>query len=1091
MRKKALLLVLAALPLTLPSTARAAELELISRVGPGLVSGTGAGAQGPGQGPDFFAPPPPSLSADGRYAVFTSAETNLAPGQRDGNGDQDVFLRDLVAGTTTLVSRAAGSTATTGNGRSGEAAISADGRWVVFTTLANDLVPGQTGFPFGADTADLLLYDRGTDTLSLIATRPFGDFRSPAISADGRWIAFASSAGELVPDSPAATSFNIFLYDRVGGSFRLASPRLPSSFGIEPALRPLISADGGTVAFLSSAGDLVPDWPGGESAYLYSRDTGLVTRAGEAGEMAMSADGRWLAFRSFLSLSLYDRIAGTRTLVGNATVADRLFSFSTLALSADGRWLALVSQAGQLSPAQPGGTAEGVYLYDRVTRAFTLVSRKHGSATAPALRTATPSISADGRFVAFLSLDTDLVTGQTDANATWDTFLFDRNGGTTTLLSHAASSATAAANAFSYSPGVSADGTRVAFRSLATNLVAGLADLNRGEDVFSWEIASASLSAVSRRAPDLPSLTPEGYSRAAALSAGGRWVAFESDSPHVIPGQTDADVTTDVFLFDRATGTTLLVSHAAGSATRTANRRSFAPALSADARWVLFQSFATDLAPGTPENESNASLFLFDRLAGTTVRVAPLQSADPGDAPFPQARITPDGRWVAFASSARRLAPGQQDSSGPTFDVFLWDRLTGSTTLVSHAASSPLRAGTNSYQPQISDDGRWIAYASRAANLVSGQADANRDPDLFLWDRTTGKSTLVSHVRGAPLTAGGIDPFTSDQPFAMSADGRFIAFGSTQGLIEPGVSFRLYLYDRASGDLQGIAPYTSLSEPRISADGRFVAFLQSSVPGFETGGHAQVFLYDRAARTTTLVSRSLTGDRGSNDDAFDLALSADGGSVAFASSAYDLVPGQPGPTPAVPFPPAQTFFWQRATGVTTLVSAPGPSSVRSGGTLGGHLLSANGRQLAFTTLQDLVEGDRNDAYDAYLFSLDPPPSGGPVTVPPCVLFDGAAQRSNVRKVLTVAGACGVPAGATRVTVQVTAQQGTALGNLRLYPGDVTAPPSGTLRFVKTQPASATFDLPLAANGTGTIAVLPFVRGNGTVRVTVEVEGYTP
>jgi hypothetical protein len=111
-------------------------------------------------------------------------------------------------------------------------------------------------------------------------------------------------------------------------------------------------------------------------------------------------------------------------------------------------------------------------------------------------------------------------------------------------------------------------------------------------------------------------------------------------------------------------------------------------------------------------------------------------------------------------------------------------------------------------------------------------------------------------------------------------------------------------------------------------------------------------------------------------------------------------------------------------------------------------------------------------------------------VPPCTLFDGAAQRSNARKVLAVVGSCGVPAGASRVTVKVTAQQGTAAGNLRLYPGNVTAPPSGTLRFVKTKTASATFDLPLATNGTGTIAILPFVRGNGTVRVVVEVDGYT-
>ncbi|HEY4587817.1 MAG TPA: hypothetical protein VII86_01255, partial [Thermoanaerobaculia bacterium] len=129
----------------------------------------------------------------------------------------------------------------------------------------------------------------------------------------------------------------------------------------------------------------------------------------------------------------------------------------------------------------------------------------------------------------------------------------------------------------------------------------------------------------------------------------------------------------------------------------------------------------------------------------------------------------------------------------------------------------------------------------------------------------------------------------------------------------------------------------------------------------------------------------------------------------------------------------------------------------------------------------------------YLFSLDPPPppTAGAVTLPPCALFDGAGLRSNVRRLVKAAGRCGVPATATQVLVKVTALEATGQGNLRLYPGDVPDLAAGTLRFDRGQTVEDTFNLPLATNGRGTIALLPFVRGNGTVRVRVEVDGYTP
>jgi hypothetical protein len=123
--------------------------------------------------------------------------------------------------------------------------------------------------------------------------------------------------------------------------------------------------------------------------------------------------------------------------------------------------------------------------------------------------------------------------------------------------------------------------------------------------------------------------------------------------------------------------------------------------------------------------------------------------------------------------------------------------------------------------------------------------------------------------------------------------------------------------------------------------------------------------------------------------------------------------------------------------------------------------------------------------------------GGSLFAVSCTLIDtrrpadGPALRSNVARIVKATGVCGVPATAKRVTARVTAFQETGKGNVRLYPGDLSAPSAGILRFSRGQTASAVFDLPVASNGAGTLTLLPFVAGNGTAGVSVEIDGYTP
>jgi Tol biopolymer transport system component len=144
--------------------------------------------------------------------------------------------------------------------------------------------------------------------------------------------------------------------------------------------------------------------------------------------------------------------------------------------------------------------------------------------------------------------------------------------------------------------------------------------------------------------------------------------------------------------------------------------------------------------------------------------------------------MSDDGRYVAFFSRSTGLIAGGTDTNGEN-DLFLWDRTTGDVTLVSHAAGSAVTASDNVTQwASLSGDGRWIAFASYASNLIAGSTDTNAGNDAFLWDRTTGTTSLISHVDGDPLTA---PPTNSGFP-VISRDGNWIAFSGLSQHLLPG-----------------------------------------------------------------------------------------------------------------------------------------------------------------------------------------------------------------------------------------------------------------------------------------------------------------
>src|SRR5947207_2433895 len=292
-----------------------------------------------------------------------------------------------------------------------------------------------------------------------------------------------------------------------------------------------------------------------------------------------------------------------------------------------------------------------------------------------------PSISANGRFVAFDSPATNLVAGDTNGRSA--VFVHDRRSGTTERVS--VDSAGDQGNSYSgtiirdYGVTMSADGRFVAFVSAATNLVAG--DTNGVADVFVHDRQTRTTERVS---VDSAGTEGNGASIFSEISADGRFVAFWSSATNLVPGDTNG--VADVFVHDRQTRTTERVS--IDSAGYQANSASTYSAISADGRFVAFVSTATNLVPG--DTNGGQDVFVHDRRTGTTERVSVDSAGTESNGSSERPAISADGRFVAFWSSATNLAPGDTNS---LIDVFVHDRRAPAPTTTTVSFDSPAPPG--------------------------------------------------------------------------------------------------------------------------------------------------------------------------------------------------------------------------------------------------------------------------------------------------------------------------------------------------------------------------------------------------------------
>lgn len=817
-----------------------------------------------------------SVTPDGRYVVFESDAGDLV--SNDLNDTSDVFVRDVVAGTTRLVSVNHLATSS-GNGASFDPVITPDGRYVAFASDASDLV-GQDANSF----PDVFLRDlqSGVTTLVSVGARRgnatlLNLSGSPGISPDGRFVAFTSTASNLVA-STQKTYQEVYVRDLAAGQTIWASTNV-SAASTPASYLPAISDDGRYVSIKTSAG----------SAFLILRRE-LLTGGLDVISTA-AAGGDWLSADSF---------GPTMTPDG------RLVAFT-----------GALTSAGSL-----------VWVWDAHTQSTTLASANLAGQPSTNGVCDTPAITPDGRFVAFLGSGTDLTTNA--VNEAFQVYLRDLQSGETKLVSKDVMGS-GTGDTGSSIPALSADGQFVLFESRSPGFVSG--DVNDAYDVFLRNTVDETNELVSVMDTSRPRLTASGASTVGgdAVSADGRYVVFASVAKDLVPGVTNDFK--QVYLRDRPSGTTMLVSvnrFGTGAGDGYASEAS----LSADGRYATFVSDAGDLV----SNDTNrlADVFVRDLVAGTTTLVSVATNGWSANRFSEAPSISADGRWVAFQGMANNLAPNDADSF--SYDVFVRDLAAGATIFASTNFPGDSAAPSHS-APLVSPDGHYVAFQSYTATAA-----------VRVKNLQTGVSTAI--------------PLAGISDLAFSGNSRLLA------IVGKGLSSNVRMVaDVVSGTNTTLAIGTGTSPGSqyvsLNADGRYVAFSSSSpLSGTDTNSTEDVFVWDLATRSLTLISAAPGGLVAGNDRSYQPRLSADGRLVVFRSFASDLVPDDGNGT-------SDLLQYDRVTGQMTAITHRHSDAATASGMSLGFALASGANCIAFTSIaNDLIVGDANGELDVFAAELD-------------------------------------------------------------------------------------------------------------------------
>jgi len=758
-------------------------------------------------------------------------------------------------------------------------------------------VPGQNAFLPGPANESFL--GGRARTTSFIET---GNTRK--ISDDGRYVVFVSLADGLSP-ADDDRFINVYIQDRDTGAIEVASTPAPGGSSEGDAGDPAISGDGRSVAFTSDARLSPQDTDAAPDVYLRDLDAGTtklisVTTGGAQGDGANSE-------------------------------AD---------LSHDGSTVAFTSTVATSFSADDADTTPDVYIASVATGALALISRATTAGGAKSNGSSSePAISGNGGAVAFQSTATNL--DGDDADTTSDVFL--RSGTATSLVSRATTAAGAKGNAGSFDPAISNGGVFVAFTSLATNLAAP--DVSGSQSVFLRDTGANTTALVSQQS----GISANGASVGATISSsGGTHVAFTSDASNLGTAGDDAHA----WVRDVGGDTTTLVSRLDG-ATGAPAQTVGVPSIATLGTAVAFSVFdATVIAE---DDDNFGSVFARDG-STTTWRSRP-----PSGAPWrggaagaglalPGGDVSSDGRYVAFVSSSDAYLPPGTD---PISLLLVRDLQTGAITIASRrdgSAGAPVQV----YEATLSADGTKVAFSSRDQVVEGVPADTF---EIYLRDLVNGTTRLVTESGGVPADDDSFHP-------SISADGRYVAFDTRAPNLDASISHpQVYRHDMTTDDVllvsraagaDGAKVPDGASSPSISADGSRVAFAtaDNTLDPSDTDTKYSVYLRDIGAATTALVSK---GPAGANDDfASDAIISADGSRVAFLSSAKNLDPADTDTR-------ADVYVADVAAGTSSLASQPGNGAF----SINRFAFSSDGSTVAWPTAEPLVAEDTDTFVDAY------------------------------------------------------------------------------------------------------------------------------
>jgi Tol biopolymer transport system component len=798
---------------------------------------------------------PTGISNDGRFALFESSGVNLVPGAT--NGENQVFIRDMLSNATFLVSL--GLNGTPANGDSRSSSMTPDGRFIAFVSEADNLTVGDTnGIP------DVFVRDLQR-AVTLLASNPvstnasvrIGRSESPVLTPDGRYVVFYSTAASL-----GSTNGNIYVCDLLSLQTTLVSRSakavLQSTIG--PRATPVchsqaISDDGRYVAYVVSPVPTVNFNPG------ISPSSGIV-------------------LRDDLQTGLEDLVS-TNCNVPTGAYQD----LRILDLSSDGRFVAFLANSNGVT-----GNTSCVLLWDASTGVSALASGDTNNAVPAGSSCQWPVLDPTASALAFYSTATNLTTNLLAGEL--HLYVRDLVGQTVQMIDADASGVGSVMDPVTI-PRLAAGGRLVSFESPAANLVAN--DRNRGYDVFVRDTASNTVELVSAPAPALLSTTPNGASAISpsSMSADGRYIAFESDAEDLVGNDTNG--LRDVFVRDLVSGSNILVSVDV-TGTRSGNGISYAPSISSDGRYVAFTSSSTNLVSG--DTNGTTDVFVRDLQAGVTVLVTtnfgissfnPLPAAvaisPSGQTVFFIASVNPNGGRGLFSSDLQTGAHYSMTPSGLVSTVLSQDKSfaayidaiaagSGSVTIWSTQLGAPLYTNANlgaSSLLAVSSDGHKVVYSTNSSQLFIGDDSLGTN---WIFD-----SGLVGSNAG----------------FRFSSDGRFLVYALKASLT---ASNQVYVYDLdqrirslVSHARASATPATGNSDsPTISPDGRFIAF-RSDAPDLvvnDTNTVPDVFLYDRVTQASTILTASRAAARSADNRSLAPQFSGDGHTLLLQSLASDL-----------------------------------------------------------------------------------------------------------------------------------------------------------------------------------------------------------